>query len=70
MQRVLQCRSILSVLVMAIASAVLVAQMPVLGRIEGTVKDSTGGALPGVTIRLTGATLEKPRSTMSDGEGR
>src|SRR5688572_30432959 len=40
------------------------------GTIAGVVKDSTGGALPGVTVEAASpALIEKVRSVVTDGEG-
>src|SRR5215467_9041104 len=41
------------------------------GSIAGTVRDSQGGVLPGVTVEVTSPQLiEKVRSTVTDGSGR
>jgi hypothetical protein len=41
------------------------------GNIAGTVRDSQGGVLPGVTVEVTSPQLiEKVRSTVTDGNGR
>jgi hypothetical protein len=41
------------------------------GNIAGTVRDSSGSALPGVTVEVTSpALIEKVRSTTTDGSGR
>ena len=59
----------------AIVAAVLLC-MPALavaqvGSIAGTVRDSSGGVLPGVTVEATSPSLiEKVRSTMTDENGR
>lgn len=39
------------------------------GSILGTVKDTDGGVLPGVTLTLTGGGLSEPRVSYADGEG-
>lgn len=45
------------------------AQAVGLGAIIGTVSDTSGGALPGVTVKLTSPALQVPESvTVSDGE--
>src|SRR5690349_1731720 len=41
------------------------------GSIAGTARDSSGGALPGVTVEASSpALIEKVRSTQTDGNGR
>jgi hypothetical protein len=39
------------------------------GQISGTVRDETGGALPTVTVTVSGPTLEKPRTTVTSARG-
>jgi hypothetical protein len=47
------------------------AQAVGLGAIIGSVTDASGGALPGVTLKLTSPALQVPASvTVSDDEGR
>src|SRR5712691_6710716 len=47
------------------------AQAVGLGGIIGTVTDSSGGALPGVTVKLTSPALQLRETVIvSDGEGR
>ncbi len=39
------------------------------GRISGTVTDSTGAAVPGVTVKITNEATQQPRSAMTDPNG-
>src|SRR5438128_11053497 len=39
------------------------------GSLRGTVKDSQGGALPGVTVTATSAMMLTPSVTVTDGSG-
>ena len=39
------------------------------GTISGTVKDSSGGVVPGVTVTATSTSTQQPRSTVTDGSG-
>ena len=39
--------------------------------VVGTVRDNTGGVLPGVTVEVASpALIEKARTTVSDGDGK
>ena len=40
------------------------------GAIAGSVKDTTGGALPGVSVVVSGESLMGTRSTATDASGR
>ena len=40
------------------------------GTIQGTVTDASSAALPGVTVEVSGPSLQIPRSTVSDSEGK
>ena len=55
-------------------TAVLLVLIPAIARgqaIRGTAKDSTGGALPGVTVEAKSDVLiEGSKTTQTDGEGR
>jgi hypothetical protein len=58
----------LFVLALVLLPAAVFAQT---GSISGTVRDSQGGVLPGVTVEVSSPQLiEKTRSTVSDGNGR
>lgn len=61
-------------LVVSIALAMLLANMPAAwaqtaGRIVGKIVDSTGGALPGVTVTVTSPALQGARTAVTDGTG-
>src|SRR6478672_10195 len=61
-------RPALFVLALVLLPAAAFAQT---GSIAGTVRDSQGGVLPGVTVEVTSPQLiEKVRSTVTDGNGR
>jgi hypothetical protein len=61
-------RPVLFVLALVLLPAAAFAQV---GSIAGTVKDSAGGVLPGVTVEVTSPQLiEKVRTTVTDGNGR
>ena len=64
-------RIILSVLMTAatLLSAATVSAQPEQSRIIGTVIDTSGGALPGVTVTITGAAVA-PTPVITDGAGR
>jgi hypothetical protein len=55
-------------LTLALGGAAMAQEMT--GSIEGTVKDSQGNLVPGVTITADGVTLGFTRSTTSDNQGR
>src|SRR4051794_22049109 len=62
---------VVAVLTLAFASAAARAQdTRQNGTILGTLSDASGAALPGVTIEVSGRSLQVPRSTVSDQEGR
>lgn len=62
---------ILGLGVLAWSSAHVSAQTTTLGAIEGTVRDETGGPLPGVTVTVTSPALQvKALDVVTDGEGR
>ena len=60
-------RRALATLFLAAWAAPLLAQQT--GAIRGTVKDSQGGILPGVTVEARSTVLPGPRSTVTDGAG-
>lgn len=54
-------------------AAVLLLPMPVLAQaaLTGTVRDASGGVMPGVTVEASSdALIEKSRSAVSDGSGQ
>ena len=57
---------LLSLLVANPASA----QFAFTSAINGAVTDESGGALPGVTVTLSGAALQVQQTTITDGDGR
>ena len=57
------------VMVLSVASGAL-AQPAQTGTISGEIKDSTGGALPGVTVTIQSQDRGFARSTVTDGQGR
>ena len=60
---------IISALVFLLAVPVMFAQSNVAGSIAGSVKDASGGALPGVTVELAGPAMQGVRSAVTDGSG-
>src|SRR6185369_10293145 len=60
---------IISALVFLLAVPVLFAQSNTAGSVSGTVKDASGGALPGVTVELSGPAMQGTRSAVTDGSG-
>ena len=49
---------------------VALAAAQVSGELSGRVRDGAGGALPDVTVTVSGPALDKPRTTTTDREGR
>jgi Carboxypeptidase regulatory-like domain/TonB dependent receptor/TonB-dependent Receptor Plug Domain len=60
---------IISALVFLLAVPMVFAQSTTAGSIAGTVKDASGGALPGVTVELSGPQMQGVRTAVSDGSG-
>jgi len=60
---------IISALVLLLAVPVLFAQSNTAGSVAGTVKDASGGALPGVTVELAGPAMQGTRSAVTGGSG-
>ncbi len=60
---------IISALVFLLAVPVVFAQSTTAGSVAGTVKDASGGALPGVTVELAGPAMQGTRSAVTDGSG-
>src|SRR5437764_13299766 len=59
---------VISALVLLLAVPMF-AQSSVAGSLAGTVKDASGGALPGVTVELSGPAMQGTRSVVTDGSG-
>src|SRR5256712_6635002 len=57
------------ILLMSLSTAEVVAAQGGDGSLRGTVKDSQGGALPGVTITATSEVLLSPSVAVTDGSG-
>ena len=66
MMRVLR-RILLVAGVLALTAAPAFAQAN--GSVFGKVTDSSGGVLPGVTVTITGATLQAPLTTVTQASG-
>src|SRR5262245_41116452 len=62
-------RKILRVAVLWLATAVGISAQGTTGGIAGTLSDSTGAVLPGVTVTLTGPNLQGSRTAVSDEAG-
>ena len=54
---------------LTIVSAVFIEAQELRGRMVGSVHDNTGGALPGVSVTLTGDALFSPQATVSGSSG-
>src|SRR5215831_5622488 len=64
-------RVIVRTWLLLVACTLLPAALFAQGVIAGTVKDSSGGILPGVTVEASSpALIEKTRSAISDGTGQ
>lgn len=59
----------LVVLFLAIAFSVVSVAQTITGRISGTVSDSTGAAIPGVTVKITNEATQQTRNAMTDPNG-
>ena len=55
-------------LLLLVAMAAMASAQSLTGTVSGVVKDEQGGALPGVTITLTGKTGAKTAVTGTEGE--
>ncbi len=62
-------RSVVSVVLLALALAVPAAGQEFRGRINGVVKDNTGAVLPGVTVTATSPALIQPQVVVTDQDG-
>jgi outer membrane receptor protein involved in Fe transport len=54
---------------MLLLAVPMFAQSNTAGTLVGTVKDASGGALPGVTVELSGPQMQGTKSTVTDGSG-
>src|SRR5258705_10237010 len=59
----------LFVMALCLFSVVAIAQTSTTGTIEGSVVDSNGGAVPGVTVTVTSPNLIRPQSATTNDEG-
>ena len=71
MRRALRQYAPALLLALAIAGVPCVSAAQVLGTVAGTVKDASGGVLPGVTVEAASpALIEKVRTAVTDGSGQ
>ena len=61
--------AIVGALLMALALAVPAAAQMTRGAISGTVRDATGGVVPGATVTVTSADTNQARTAVSDAQG-
>src|SRR5580765_364118 len=65
------CVGLSVILYVLLPSPAASAQQPTASGIAGVVRDSSGGALPGVTVEAASpALIEKVRTAVTDGQGR
>src|SRR5258708_5926992 len=69
MIRLWSTRAIAALFVLGTALPALAQSQAINGSIEGTVKDTTGAALPGVTVTVTNTDTGAQRVVISGGEG-
>jgi hypothetical protein len=69
MIRLWSMRAIAALFVLGTALPALAQSQAINGSIEGTVKDSSGAALPGVTVTITNTDTGAQRVVVSSGEG-
>jgi outer membrane receptor protein involved in Fe transport len=62
-------KKLLVVLTLLLMTTPLVAQSTTAGGLSGTVTDSSGAALPGVTVELSGPAMQGTRTVVSDASG-
>src|SRR6266851_9108568 len=62
--------AVVTAAILFFASPRLAAAQVTTGTIQGTVSDSTGGVLPGVTVTVKNAGTGATRTTVTDSEGR
>ena len=60
---------LMSVALICAGTSIYAQETVVNGAVFGTITDESGGALPGVTIDVTGPSLQRPQSTATDGQG-
>ena len=71
MRRVLRQYAPALLLALGLLALPCVGAAQVLGTVAGTVKDPSGGVLPGVTVEVSSpALIEKVRSSVTDGSGQ
>ncbi len=63
------CRDLISALVVLLTCASAAYAQFDRGTISGTIKDSQGGVVPGVTVVVTNAQNQQTRTTVTDGSG-
>jgi hypothetical protein len=69
MIRLWSMRAIAALFVVGAALPAFAQSQAINGNIEGTVKDSSGAALPGVTVTITNTDTGAQRVVVSGGEG-
>jgi hypothetical protein len=71
MRRALRQHAAILILALGLVSMPCVTAAQVLGTVTGTVRDASGGVLPGVTIEASSpALIEKVRTAVTDGAGQ
>jgi hypothetical protein len=68
MKRLANC-TLIALVVLLVVADLSIAQVEIAGRIVGTVTDSTGAFIPGVSITVTGPTLFEPRMAVTSEAG-
>jgi hypothetical protein len=68
--RLLSLRSLAIVILMVLGTTIFAQSQATTGVIEGTVRDATGGALPGVTVSLHNTATNFEQTQVTDSEGR
>lgn len=58
-----------AIVLLVLGSMPVLAQSTTAGAVAGTVMDSSGAALPGVTVELIGAAMQGTRTAVTDGSG-
>jgi len=65
----MKCRSLAGCVIALLLLAVAAAAQSNTGQISGTIRDSSGGVLPGVTVTITNSGTSIARTTVSDDRG-